>query len=643
MNGEAGGDEQEVNEESSESGERDAEGGGRDCDGQDSSEGRMVDCDSGAGDEDATFFAGQARLAAGPDETPSSSSQSQHAVAYGGARPKTGGRGGLRVRVRGAGPGRAEEEGGEGAGEEDCWVYTYRGGTAYLSADLPNSFFRLDSGSDGESLPGVAGAGQSNLSTGVAALIQDQLINSPQLRSFSPEQDFIEMDFDPGFESDGASSGDSGRGRDGGSELDAGTRAVSEEEIEVEEVESGGSSPDPGPPQLPALLEPVLVQATNNNQAVGGKEECRTCGPELGGVTVGGVALQTCSAPGLSPAEEVPVLIPRSKSLNSALGCLASGVSPPARPANISLCGSRLLQREALLFREEGGADSDLATQLYLLSFSDCLSLTQQKAMIWTEKEAIRKQVNQVSGSSSCGATALLNVLLALEVETDLEVAAAAVRTRARRPDSALPDYLVSRSEAGCTHQDLLDAVASHLPDLRAKFLPLLPGRCPPLAHWLAGCIARGLVPVLTLNVQRARPEADAWHHQMVWGVSGSEVYLANPLEVVSEEVLVPQLAAPSELLVRRADVLSRCHPNLDLAVLTRLGPRWRRLNVLGQVVNAMREEAAVLRGEDAVTLSPHVTIPASYTSGVTLFCLQSNAEATRFLLESPDLLSVKK
>ena len=38
--------------------------------------------------------------------------------------------------------------------EDDCYIYTYRGGTAYLSADLPNSFFRLDSGSDGESLPG---------------------------------------------------------------------------------------------------------------------------------------------------------------------------------------------------------------------------------------------------------------------------------------------------------------------------------------------------------------------------------------------------------------------------------------------------------------------------------------------------------
>ena len=38
--------------------------------------------------------------------------------------------------------------------EDDCYIYTYKGGTAYLSADLPNSFFRLDSGSDGESLPG---------------------------------------------------------------------------------------------------------------------------------------------------------------------------------------------------------------------------------------------------------------------------------------------------------------------------------------------------------------------------------------------------------------------------------------------------------------------------------------------------------
>merc|ERR1712142_18684 len=97
--------------------------------------------------------------------------------------------------------------------EDDCYIYTYRGGTAYLSADLPNSFFRLDSGSDGESLPGVSGAGQSNLSTGVAALLQDQLLNV-HLRSDSPDEpDFLELDFDPGSDASDSSS-DSGQGRE---------------------------------------------------------------------------------------------------------------------------------------------------------------------------------------------------------------------------------------------------------------------------------------------------------------------------------------------------------------------------------------------------------------------------------------------
>ena len=49
------------------------------------------------------------------------------------------------------------------------------------AADLPKSFYRLDVGSDSEgsslprSLGGVSGAGQSNLSTEVAALIQSEM------------------------------------------------------------------------------------------------------------------------------------------------------------------------------------------------------------------------------------------------------------------------------------------------------------------------------------------------------------------------------------------------------------------------------------------------------------------------------------
>jgi len=552
--------------------------------------------------------------------------------------------------------------------EDDCYIYTYKGGTAYLSADLPNSFFRLDSGSDGESLPGVAGAGQSNLSTGVAALIQDQLINSPQVRSFSPDQDFIEMDFDPGSESDGDSSSDSGQGRDG-TDMEGEDRE-DDRDGTLSSQEDGNreilSSPEV---QHNIILEPV-VAPNNNNILTNKKEEsCRSCDGEPPLVSPGTLPdpslylpqLQdpphASSAPVLSPAEEVPVLMPRSKSLNSSLGdCLIMSSDPPVRIANLSLCGSRLLQREALIFCGDGDTmtdsaptdqENDLASAMYKLSFVEPVQKSvAHKAMIWTEKEAIRKQVTQLPNTSSCGATALLNVLLALELDVDLQKAAEAVQTKLRRPDAPLPDYLLSRSLAGCTHADLISAVHTTVPQVKARFFPFH-NRSFQLAQWLAGWISRGLVPVLTLNVQKARLSSegliqDSWHHQMVWGVSGHEIYLANPLEMVHERLLVQQISSPSELLIRRADIVSRFHPSLDLSEILSLGQRWQDMNVLGQVVNVIREEKAAMK-EDTVTLTSHVKIPASYSSGVTLFCQEANEDGWRYLREAQDLPPIRK
>merc|ERR1719153_754839 len=82
------------------------------------------------------------------------------------------------------------------------------------------------------------------------------------------------------------------------------------------------------------ILEPVV--APNNNNILTKKEEsCRSCDGDPPLVSPGTLPdpvlylpeLQdpphASSAPVLSPAEEVPVLMPRSKSLNSSLGdCL---------------------------------------------------------------------------------------------------------------------------------------------------------------------------------------------------------------------------------------------------------------------------------------------------------------------------------
>ena len=120
----------------------------------------------------------------------------------------------------------------------------------------------------------------------------------------------------------------------------------------------------------------------------------------------------------------------------------------------------------------------------------------------------------------------------------------------------------------------------------------------------------------------------------MIFGVGPSGVYLTNPLQNVPEQILSEQLSSPSELLVRRNDVIVRASQcdggyvdaECDLSLLSRhADERWDQLNVLGQVVNVLREEQAMRRGPPApapgkATQTSHVKIPAIYQSGISLF-----------------------
>lgn len=70
------------------------------------------------------------------------------------------------------------------------------------------------------------------------------------------------------------------------------------------------------------------------------------------------------------------------------------------------------------------------------------------EAMLWSIQEALERQTLQI-GASACGATAVVDVLKALGVDVGPEEADRCVHTRLRRNESPLPDYLLSRSEAG--------------------------------------------------------------------------------------------------------------------------------------------------------------------------------------------------
>lgn len=257
------------------------------------------------------------------------------------------------------------------------------------------------------------------------------------------------------------------------------------------------------------------------------------------------------------------------------------------------------------------------------------------EAMLWSLQEAVERQTLQI-GASACGATAVVDVLKALGVEAAPEEVDRCVQTRLRRNDSPLPDYLLSRSEAGATHAQLISgAEEASSGRVIGRFFQLYPRRGVSLVRWLSRWIRRGAVPVATMNMQRAVPKGeeipDAWHHQLVFGVMRNAVFMTNPLDVVSESEVHERLCSDSLLLVRREDVLLRLSLDCDLSSLSlnQSDPRWKSLDVEGQVRRMAEEEEH--KGQT------HITIPAAYKSGVTLFALRHSPTGQE-LQDCPEL-----
>ncbi|KAM4601669.1 uncharacterized protein ACJ7VT_019717 [Polymixia lowei] len=259
-------------------------------------------------------------------------------------------------------------------------------------------------------------------------------------------------------------------------------------------------------------------------------------------------------------------------------------------------------------------------------------------AMLWSIQEALERQTVQI-GVSACGATAVVDVLQVLGVEVAPEEADHCVHTRLRRNESPLPDYLLSRSEAGATHTQLITgAEQASQGKVMGRFFHFHPHRRLRLVPWLARWIRRGAVPVATMNMQLAVPEGeevpDAWHHQLIFGVAPDVVFMTNPLDVVSEGEVHQRLCSESVLLIRREDVLQRLTPGCSLSSLSegQSDPRWKSLDVEGQVRQMVLQEER----DDQPRLA-HIVIPAAYSSGVTLFALRDSALGQE-LLNTPDL-----
>ena len=167
--------------------------------------------------------------------------------------------------------------------------------------------------------------------------------------------------------------------------------------------------------------------------------------------------------------------------------------------------------------------------------------------------------------ASNCGATTLLNVLTALNASVPtIDQAERAVRTNSRKYRVSTSEYLLARSVAGCTGDDVVagcTAVAGE--EVISRFFATHPVRDVSLQHWLAAWLTKGCSAVATINTQ-IMYGADYWHHQMAYGVDSQGVYLTNPVERLSFDELRRGLESDSHLLIQSADVRA-CRPQVRL------------------------------------------------------------------------------
>lgn len=206
------------------------------------------------------------------------------------------------------------------------------------------------------------------------------------------------------------------------------------------------------------------------------------------------------------------------------------------------------------------------------------------------------------------------------------EKADIAVGTRQRKLEAPLQEYLLSRSDAGATHEDLLKGMTTLTSGkVLGRFFHMFPSRPQDLFQWMVTWMRKGAVLVASLNLQKQVPQGmpvpDAWHHQMIYGVIESGVFTLNPHEFIPFTTLVGQLSSESTIMIQAEDIVHRWVPKTDMSLLSH--GRWEDLAVT-QNINKLIYSILTFQPYDS-----HVTIPASYKSGITVFCTE-NSDAGR-------------
>lgn len=157
--------------------------------------------------------------------------------------------------------------------------------------------------------------------------------------------------------------------------------------------------------------------------------------------------------------------------------------------------------------------------------------------------------------------------------------------------------------------------------------------------------LLKGALPVAIMNMDHSHSQKNthhnpisSWQHRIIYGVEPRGIYLMNPIQIQSPQQIYEQLTVDSITYIPRQEIVQRYNQSpMCLTPLARNNnksnifsdTRWRTMNVLGQVVNVLREDRQLNENETRnIPYRPtvtHVRIPSTCTSGILIFTKDYN------------------
>ncbi|UJR25853.1 hypothetical protein I4U23_007203 [Adineta vaga] len=270
----------------------------------------------------------------------------------------------------------------------------------------------------------------------------------------------------------------------------------------------------------------------------------------------------------------------------------------------------------------------------------------ERHVMLWNDDHA--REINDQSSLQQIVQYFQLNI----DIDYDQHSQVSSIRRE------LLLDYLQYRSETDISASDLCENLrqySEYSSRIHCRFFSFWPPRDVDLLQWLSYWLKQDALPVAIMNMDHSQSHKfnlnnnnnninnnnsiiSSWQHRIIYGVDPRGIYLMNPMQIQSPQQVYEQLTVDSITYISRHEIIQRYNQSpMSLTPLAKSNnpsklfsdTRWRSMNVLGQVVNVLREDRQLHENETRnIPYRPtvtHVRIPSTCSSGMLIFSKDYN------------------